>query len=479
VKCTGRHRQTKAILILPPPFFDGDPSRAERIASLLSRVLSLAALLLIAATWPLWTPQTVFPRVPFVGIFRGVPGWLEGAALIVACCGLVLAFVAGSSRRIGRWSLAAFAGALVFLALADQHRLQPWAYQFSLLALVLAVLPAGEGLAWARLLTASIYFYSALSKLDGTFLESGGGQIVAGLLTFLHAGDQLSEFSQRVLASTLAVGELLVAMGLCWRRSRRAAFVASLVMHALLLAALGPWGAQNQPGVLLWNVFFIVQNIVLFGFAGERGASTAPPLVRLLQHGGWHWRLVRQCPGALDVDRTLADKPPVPPANHHFAVDSLLRLVTWTGAAIRCMLVFALIFPLTEPFGLCDVWPAWAVYATGPERLRVLIDAADRQRLPAALQRLTDEPRFVDGRCMVRIDRWSLETTRAPLYPQNRFRLGVALALARAAGLEQTIQVEIESPANRWTGRRSTRTLTGSAALAAELNGDWLNGFPR
>ncbi len=81
--------------------FEVDPNRAESAAPLLSRVLSLAALLLIAATWPLWTPQTVFPRVPFVGIFRGVPGWLEGAALGVGCCGLVLAFVAGSSRRDG------------------------------------------------------------------------------------------------------------------------------------------------------------------------------------------------------------------------------------------------------------------------------------------------------------------------------------------------------------------------------------------
>ena len=115
-------------------FFENDPSRAESAASLLSRVLSLAALLLIAATWPLWTPPTVFPRVPLVGLFRGVPGWLEFTALGVACCALIVAFVAGSSRLIGRWSLVAFAGALVLLALADQHRLQPWAYQFSLLA---------------------------------------------------------------------------------------------------------------------------------------------------------------------------------------------------------------------------------------------------------------------------------------------------------------------------------------------------------
>ena len=397
MKCTGRHRQTKAILILPPPFFEGDPSRAESAASLLSRVLSLAALVLIAATWPLWTPPTVFPRVPLVGLFRGVPGWLECTALGVACCALIVAFVAGSSRRISRWSLVAFAGALVFLALADQHRLQPWAYQFSLLALVLAVLPASEAIAWARLLTASIYFYSALSKLDWTFLESGGGQIVAGLLTFLHARGELTESSQRVLAGTLAVGELLIAIGLCWRRSRRPAFVASLVMHALLLAALGPWGAESKPGVLLWNVYFLAQNIVLFGCAGERAASATSPRSVTSR---------RVNPGGLPesfVGRRLEDRRPVKPA------------ARWTCTAIHGLLVFALLFPLTEPFGLCDVWPAWAVYATGPERLRVY---DRRSRSPAASRGTPtlDRRPAIRGRPLPRADR-SLVSRSDPSSP--------------------------------------------------------------
>ena len=157
--------------------------------------MSLAALVLIAATWPLWTPQTVFPRVPFVGSLRGVPGWLEGAALIVACCGLVLAFVAGSSRRIGRWSLVAFAAALVFLRWPINIDCSRGLISFCCWPWSWPGLPASEAIAWARLLAASIYFYSALSKLDWTFLESGGGQIVVGLLTFLHAGGQLTETS--------------------------------------------------------------------------------------------------------------------------------------------------------------------------------------------------------------------------------------------------------------------------------------------
>jgi len=380
----------------------------------------------------------VFPRVPFFAWLRGVPAWLEWTALAIVTAGIVGALLAGSGRRIGRWSLVAFAGSVFFLALADQHRLQPWAYEFFLLALVLAAMPAGDAIAWSRLLIASLYVYSALSKLDWTFIESGGGQIVQGLLRCLSLEGNTSITSRRILAGSLAGGEMLIGVGLCFRPSRRIAFYASLVMHGLLLAALGPWGAHQKPGVLLWNAYFLAQNAVVFGFAGERPVSVAQ----------------------------------THPQRGH--VPSLQM-------AVRGLIVFAVFFPLTQPFGLCDVWPAWAVYATGPERLRVYINlnTADIARVGQLIGPYVGPPRFIDNRCLVRIDRWSLDATQAPLYPQNRFRLGVALALAKAAGLEQTIYVEVESPANRWNGKRSTRALSGSAAIAAELDRDWLNGFPR
>ena len=313
------------------PNFAGDPVRTEKAASLLSRIVAAGAITLIAVTRPLWTPQAVFPRVPFFAWLRGVPAWLEWTALVIVTAALVGTLLAGSGRRIGRWSLVAFAGALAFLALADQHRLQPWAYEFFLLRIVLAVLPAGEAIAWSRILVASLYVYSALSKLDWTFMESGGGQIVQGLLRCLSLDGDLSTTSRRILAGSLAGGELLIGIGLCFHRSRRIAFYASLVMHVLLLAALGPWGSHQKPGVLLWNISFLAQNIVLFGFAGERPASVAQ----------------------------------TQPTRGH---------VTWLHMAVRGLIVFAVFFPLTEPFGLCDVWPAWAVYATGPERLRVYIN---------------------------------------------------------------------------------------------------------
>src|SRR5580698_3263327 len=115
------------------PGFAGDPDRAEKAASLLSRIVPAGAIALIVATRPLWTPQAVFPRVPFFAWLRDVPAWLEWSVLAIVTAALVGVFLAGSGRKIGRWSLVAFAAGIAFLALADQHRLQPWAYQFSLL----------------------------------------------------------------------------------------------------------------------------------------------------------------------------------------------------------------------------------------------------------------------------------------------------------------------------------------------------------
>ena len=79
----------------------------------------------------------------------------------------------------------------------------------------------------------------------------------------------------------------------------------------------------------------------------------------------------------------------------------------------------------------------------------------------------------------LRIDRWSLEALGAPVYPQDRFQVGVALALAEKYNLGQDIRVEIDSPANRWTGNRSTKVYQGAGAIR-ELAGQYrLNAFPR
>jgi hypothetical protein len=469
--------------------FAGDSRRVDRAASWLLRLVAGSLCVLIGATWPLWLPRGEFPRVPFFGWCAGIPDWLSLTVLVGFGLAALATAICGARFRASRWAAMVWVLALLVLVLADQHRLQPWVYQLVVLEILLTGVSAAESIALARMLVASIYFFSALSKLDRSLFDAGGGQIVDGLVRCFGLAGALGD-DNRILLRGLVVSEMLVAVGLCWRRSRKFAWPASIVMHVLLLAALSPWGAPSKPAVLLWNAYFILQNVILFGVAGElpavAPAATSPPAVAT----GWHWRLARQW-SVVGLREWLVRLGAMPtgfgghvghtkdmPTQSRGHGTQQLEPVGLVGWLARGLAAFVILFPLTQPFGLCDVWPAWAVYATGPERLRILIGEKDRGRLPESARAHVGSPRFEDGLCLVRIDRWSLDACDAPLYPQNRFRLGVALALADRTGLIESIVVEIDGPADRFTGKRTTRRLEGRSAIVAELARYWLNGFP-
>jgi hypothetical protein len=447
--------------------FAGDSRRVDLAASWLLRLAAGSLCVLIGATWPLWLPRGDFPRVPFFGWFADVPNWLSLTFLVAFGLAAVAATICGTRLRAGRWCALVSVLAIGVLVLADQQRLQPWVYQLVILEILLTGLSAAESIAWARMLVASIYFLSAVSKLDRSFFDAGGGQIVDGLVHCFGLNGTLGGDNRTLFAGLVASGEMLVAVGLCWRRSRKFAWPASIVMHLLLIAALSPWGAQSKPAVLLWNLYFIVQNLILFGVAGE--LSAVAPALSPLSRLGWHWRLARQWFFETREEGTGGQAASGTPQ---------FRSVGFLRWALRGLAAFVILFPLSQPFGLCDVWPAWAVYATGPERLRIFIVPNDRDKLPESIRAHVQSPRFEDELCLVRIDRWSLDTCNAPLYPQNRFRLGVALAIADRAGLDETIVVEIDNPADRFTGERTSRRLQGRSAFVAELERYWLNGFP-
>ena len=56
------------------------------------------------------------------------------------------------------------------------------------------------------------------------------------------------------------------------------------------------------------------------------------------------------------------------------------------------------------------------------------------------------------------------ETNRSAGKP-DRFQIGVALALPRDYDLKDVLRVEIDSSADRWTGKRSTRILEGTESI--------------
>lgn len=414
---------------------------ADTIHSDLVRVLVIGHLALLMATWPLWIPQAWFPQVPLISIAGTVPVSVEWGLFVLLLASLVGQLLFPSPTTVRRLSLlAAFASFL--LVCIDQHRLQPWTWQFIVLSVVVATAEDATARNGWRWLVISIYVWSAWSKWDHGFFVGHGRFLIDGFCKASRFISDTQAWPAPVLSiTTIAIPmfELLIGLGLIWRRTRGLALVGSFIMHFMLLLALGPFGHGHKPGVLIWNLFFIAQNFLLF----------------------------HPQPDSL------------PPASRHPATRS-----TRNGNRLaRFAVIAAIVWPSVESFGFCDHWPAWAVYAARPERVSVYIHAAElsKHQHDTRFDLLKHSPgpqvAFDDWHTL-RIDRWSLDALYVPIYPQARFQVGVAIDLARTFQFEQ-IRVVIEGPANRWTGKRSLREFSGSEALNRLARTFRFNAFPR
>jgi hypothetical protein len=385
------------------------------------RAFAVAAMALVASTFALWTPQTLFPQVPGIAALGRLPGaidWIGLAAMLLALA--VVLFVPQRSN-LWRQGLVAFVAALVLMTLIDQHRFQPWAYEFGLIALILANSKSNAALVLLRWLVIGVYVWSAWSKCDVSFTVTLGQQFLNALLGWAGFNDW-SETLRRVLASLFPVGELAVALLLAIPRFRSWGLGVSVTLHLLLLVALGPLGLQHRPSVLLWNVWFIVQNVLLF------------------------WPVA-----AMPSDERQQPRDESLPA------------------AALYVVVVALVWPAVEAWQYCDHWPAWSVYAPRVERTSMFVHLGEEQQLPAALRGFL-EPSSDDANWLrLRLDRWSLEMLDAPLYPQNRFQIAVAEAVARQYGLTQARAIRYGT-ADRLTRDRSYIASDGLGQLGAAVN---------
>lgn len=399
--------------------------------SLLFRLLALGYLMLVAVTWPLWIPQTVFPQVPLISMAAQIPSSVEWSLLIALLAALGGMLLIGKQKYC-RWAALLTAICTIGLVCLDQHRLQPWVWQFLILSLVLAAADASTARTVWRWLVIGIYAWSGWSKLDQGFYFQHGPFLLEGLFKSLGLINVFRFWPETIrfaAAGMIPLFELLIAAGLCWPRTRRLAVYAAALMHVGLLLALGPFGHSHQPGVLVWNVFFLSQNWMLFCGVNQSGKVIDGPLMV----------------GAMPTDRTARIR------------NSLARLVV----------IAALIWPVLEPFGLCDHWPAWAVYAARPERVTVYLAEEEVEKLPANLKQYVGSQMVFDEWYEwhpFRIDRWSLDEVYVPLYPQDRFQVGVALGLVRRLQL-QKIRIIIEGPAYWWIGKRSVREYVGPESI--------------
>jgi hypothetical protein len=354
----------------------------------LTRLLGVGGLALMGVTWKLWTPQDVFPRVPL--FWWAPPHWLDWTALAVTVVGL-LGLLIPTTRPARSIAAAITACGFALLFLSDQHRLQPWAWQFFILATVLALGDDRTVFFGWRWLVISIYAWSAVSKFDFEF-ANGFQQLSHMFVPQYHAGwPRLDPFAYPAIfditwyaAFFLPSAEITTAILLAWTRTRRMGLCAALVMHCVLLAWLGPMGLNHKPGVLFWNAFFLVQNLFLF-----RAHAAESPMLSSINRMSLRSRLAS----------------------------------AWLAAVF--------IWPILQHWGLCDAWLGWAVYAPPLREVQLVLPRDDAmKRLPPRIDaHMIYTWCGLDQTGTLGENRWSLATVDAPSYPDPRFQIGIYLDL--------------------------------------------------
>lgn len=415
----------------------------------LFRLLTIGQAVLIVATWRVWFPQLDFPQVPLISCAGRIPRSAELGILLLETVGLVALLLLRSIpvQRIAILFVAICSG---FLILIDQHRLQPWAYQFLVLAFVLALSDGATSRRNWCWMVIGIYAWSAWSKIDYGFCLRHGPFLLDGLLGAIGMtnGTRLWPVQVRsIVSAAIPLFELLIAIGLCFHRTRRVALWGATGMHLGLLLALGPFGHRHQPGVLVWNLFFVVQDWVLFGKRTNLVGTASSSAGEVVEG--------------------------IPPATAQSS-----PWAGWGNRISTAILILVMAWPVLEPFGLCDHWTSWAVYAAKPEVVSVFIREDEASQFPSNMSRYFITPSIVDEWRQVRIDRWSLDTVMVPLYPQDRFQVGVALGMVDRFDLKH-LKVVIESPADRWTGRRTTRVYDSIAEVEKLASTYRLGAKPR
>ncbi len=327
----------------------------------------------------LWLSSRLYPLSPVLGfpaLSSPWDGWFFWAALAV----LALIPLARNPRP---W-IALFLAVAIVAALQDQSRWQPWFYQylFMLAALGLSHERNPEaGLNTCRLILASAYIWSGLSKLNPRFLET----VVPRLL------EPLTKQSPGKLAYATAVAESMIGVALLFPRSRRVAVWCGVAMHLGILASIGPLGSRFNPVIWPWNVAMIAFLWLLFG----RSENTA-------------------------------------------------REILWSKSFVfqKAVLILFGLAPALGFFGLWDSYLSFSLYSGNLDSASIYLSDASYDRLPGDFGDWVYEEAPNLNRLSIRD--WSLGELNVPAYPEPRIFRNLARHLCTETGSPADLRLVIE-----------------------------------
>lgn len=424
-------------------FLKDDASKQLIQAWIFPRAWAFGLLCLILATWPLWFPSLSFsdraepmpmvPLMPTVSANSAMVFWLGQAASFLLMIVLVIIVVRRQYHRFLWWLVAV---CLITGFFCDQHRLQPWAYQSSIYAMIFASMDRGTARRWLIPLLASIYIYSSAGKFDNQFAHTVGQDFLTAASNLVGGipGD-LGETWRVRFALFFPAIEIVAGLGILIPWTRRAAGFLVIAMHLVLISILGPWNLNHSLGVVLWNMLLIVQDYLIL----VRNPQIAEPL-----------------------DHAVAS----PARNRN--IDRLM------GVLVRFIVIVAILAPLLERREYWDHWTSWSLYSPHTSHVDIEFHQSSIDQLSPSLQKFLLDDTNQDGWLILDLGSWSLSARRVPVYPQARYQVGLAAELARQYELGDEIRARLSGVSNRWSGKRDMTLMLNRNEIEAMARKYWL-----
>jgi hypothetical protein len=425
---------------------------------LLRRIWAGAMLVLLLGSHRLWIASrhwgsetgnwgVDFPRVPMISLASGTAFWFDAVSLVALVLSLAMVVLRRDSAISWR-PMAVIAISFTILFVCNQHRLQPWAYQGWLYAILFASAAPQSVRRYMIALTISIYAYSALGKFDQQFLKTVGPSLVNTLIAaggIEDGGAAMGRWKGWIESSVvlLPIAELVIAGLIAIPKTRRVGGIGAITMHFSLVGILGPLGLGHSVGVLVWNLYLAAQSWLLF------------------------------------VTRDVR--------SHQSELGPVSRPRT-TGVFAHAVMIAAILLPMLERlprgevYGYWDHWLSWSLYSPHTSRVDVQVHESALATLPDIVTHYSHDGDEDDGWMTVQIDRWSLAELAVPVYPQARFQLGVAHEIALQLDLEKdgrssrrkAIRIKIRGVADRKTGSRVEIWAMGTEGIAQQRDRFWL-----
>lgn len=417
----------------------------------LTRYWAASFLALLVASNRLWLPSdwTSTEEYPSIAMSAASESFANLFAIIAlpiftSCCLTIIGFDADSKLhhrlRVVGWSVLVLTLGTGFAA--DQHRLQPWAYQVLLYGLIGICLPRRGALPFLRAITVSIYVFSSIGKLDFQFVHTVGQNFLNTAWSFV--GVDVSAWDESIrnaLVLGFPAAELMVGVLCSVPKTRRWGGGMAIVMHASLIALLSPWGMNHSPGVLVWNAALAGQAYLLF----VRTEAITP---------------------------AVTDEAP---SNHHER-SSARR---YGLAGLLTLVVISL--PLTERRGRenqqrwhWDHWLSWALYSPHNSRFYWEVRPHDIDSLAPSIREALGEDPDGDGWRTLDLDQFSLNVRGVPVLPQARYQLQLAMAITEQQGWNRAVRGVIRSASDRTTGVREEQWLVNFKEMQEASKQYWL-----